>query len=623
MAHINDLMFAFFRGLGYTGALPDMRYEWLKDNGYSSMRAAMAAEGFSSGSIADFMFSFFTDTGFNPTSLFASNEEGAFYDFSNLATLRQNSDGTTAVVDWGDPVGFVLDQSKGSSTLTDNLGPELVSNGSFDSDTSSWSAVSGATLSQVGGRMRVQAGAGDAIAAAGQDIASQLVAGKVYRFSIDITEWSANDTGAASVRIGLSSLGASSTYDILDLGAIGTGNILQGDTGTFSGYFVYSGGTIVVGVAAINGGSSSAEYVEVDNISVRELPGNHLTQSTAPSRPRLARVPVGGRRNLLLYTEQFDNAVWLDSGGASITAGGVITGLTGISDYVEQRFDVSTDIDGRTFSGAVEVRGAGANIGKNVDVFARGAGGTFAGSSGAVTLTGDWQRVSRTFTGASGTLGASLRVRGAGSNPASSVEIRFPQLEESATPTPYQKVTAAYDITESGKADVVGLYFDGVDDYLVSPSIDLTGTDEATMAAAFLQYATPGVNAKPFVHKDGTPGQLRHLFEPDNEYSVWSSGTTSRNEKFAIEVNAPYSAIQRADISEPILSLNVSGFSEGIESSTQGTGNYSDGAFYVGSFSGSNPANMFCASCLLIDRYITDEETTELETYLEGKAGVE
>jgi hypothetical protein len=93
MAHINDLMFAFFRGLGYTGALPDMRYEWLKDNGYASMRAAMAAEGFSSGSIADFMFSFFGNL-FSPTSLFASNEEGAFYDFSNLATLRQNSDGT-------------------------------------------------------------------------------------------------------------------------------------------------------------------------------------------------------------------------------------------------------------------------------------------------------------------------------------------------------------------------------------------------------------------------------------------------------------------------------------------------------------------------------------------------
>jgi len=47
---------------------------------------------------------------FNPASLFSSGEEGAWYDPSDLSTLFQNSDGTTAVA-VGDPVGYIEDES--------------------------------------------------------------------------------------------------------------------------------------------------------------------------------------------------------------------------------------------------------------------------------------------------------------------------------------------------------------------------------------------------------------------------------------------------------------------------------------------------------------------------------
>lgn len=43
------------------------------------------------------------------------------------------------------------------------------------------------------------------------------------------------------------------------------------------------------------------------------------TQATALSRPTLGRVTKGGRRNLLTYTEQFDNAAWF-KGNGSITS---------------------------------------------------------------------------------------------------------------------------------------------------------------------------------------------------------------------------------------------------------------------------------------------------------------
>ena len=48
--------------------------------------------------------------GFNPATLFASGEEGAWYDPSDLSTMFQNSDGTGApVVD--SPVGYIADKS--------------------------------------------------------------------------------------------------------------------------------------------------------------------------------------------------------------------------------------------------------------------------------------------------------------------------------------------------------------------------------------------------------------------------------------------------------------------------------------------------------------------------------
>jgi hypothetical protein len=47
---------------------------------------------------------------FNPATLFASGEEGALFDPSNLSSLFQLSNGTTAVA-VGDPVGYIADQS--------------------------------------------------------------------------------------------------------------------------------------------------------------------------------------------------------------------------------------------------------------------------------------------------------------------------------------------------------------------------------------------------------------------------------------------------------------------------------------------------------------------------------
>jgi len=47
--------------------------------------------------------------------------------------------------------------------------------------------------------------------------------------------------------------------------------------------------------------------------------GNNATQATSASRPTYGINPITGTRNLLTYTEQFDNAAWTKS-NATITA---------------------------------------------------------------------------------------------------------------------------------------------------------------------------------------------------------------------------------------------------------------------------------------------------------------
>jgi len=63
--------------------------------------------------------------------LFAAGEQGVWYDPSDFSTMFQDSAGTTPITAVEQPVGLILDKSKGLV-----LGAELVTNGGFDSDTS-------------------------------------------------------------------------------------------------------------------------------------------------------------------------------------------------------------------------------------------------------------------------------------------------------------------------------------------------------------------------------------------------------------------------------------------------------------------------------------------------------
>jgi hypothetical protein len=215
---------------------------------------------------------------FSPASFFANGEQGWWFDPSNSATLFQDAAGTTPVTAVEQPVGLQLDLSKGLV-----LGSELVTNGDFSGGSTGWS-LGVAVVS--GGKMSFSAAGLYAELAAQAGI---VASGKTYRLTFEVS-------GLTS---GSFNIGFASSYG----GTISLGRTISAN-GTYS-WSMPSSGTGLYLISMTAGTTAS-----IDNISVKELPGNHRFQSTSANRP-----VVSARVNLLTKTEQFDDGYWTKQAG--------------------------------------------------------------------------------------------------------------------------------------------------------------------------------------------------------------------------------------------------------------------------------------------------------------------
>lgn len=172
-----------------------------------------------------------------------------------LDTLFQDAAGTTPVTAPGDPVGLVLDTSRGLA-----LGPELAGGIAYV-------ALAGTLPSATPGAFVARRDAGNT-----QNWIARLVGltiGRTYRITFTATAdalETGNAVGIIATRIG----GAENIYT---LGGAGNYTVYYQPTTTND-----DGGSIRLQASPGNSFLAS-------NISVRELPGNHKAQSTALNRP--------------------------------------------------------------------------------------------------------------------------------------------------------------------------------------------------------------------------------------------------------------------------------------------------------------------------------------------------
>jgi hypothetical protein len=558
--------------------------------------------------------------GFSPAVLFASAEPGVWYDPSDLTTLFQNTAGMTPVTAPGQTVALALDKSKGLV-----LGPELVTSDAAFS-------LSQATISNL--TISANSGAFNTFAET-----PPFASGKPYRVSF---RYSIASGGNLTFR-----------FQNLLRGLTGSGvftEIFASAPSAFTGLFFRSEGSGWVGT--------------IDNISVRELPGFHATQSILASRPTYAVVPATGRRNLLGFTEEFENAVWVKT-NATVTANAAVApdGTTTADRITSTGADSVGQLISRTantgFTFSVYLKRGNTDWARMAvwDVLAGSPSGTdqfrvwvnlASGTIGTSNSTGDATYTSSTITpvgdgwfrvalvGSVNKAGIAPVITTA-SDDASTTRVSGgeilvwgAQLEVGSTATNYQRVGNAFDVTEAGVQSLSYLSFDGIDDFLVTPTIT-PGVDKAQVFAGVrkLSDAAAAVLAELSVDRGTNAGSFTFFAPPSAaaEYQFRSRGSVDEaSPVVASGFAAPITNVLAGlgDIAGDRSTIRVNGTQIAQSTSDQGTGNYLAYPLYIGRRAGTSaPFNgQIYSLAVRFGANLDSTSISNMETWVAGKTGI-
>jgi len=315
-----------------------------------------------------------------------------------------------------------------------------------------------------------------------------------------------------------------------------------------------------------------------------------LFQDAAGTTPVTAvGQPVGlaldKRLGLVLGSERVTNGNfasgttgWTNNGGLATTfeavthdgeastlhvIGGLNAGAVQVSLSANSVFTVTYKI--KVISGSVYVGISGSTV-----------GGVHTTSDAAA-----WKTVTRFVYGASD---ANLRIysNGAGGE----FYVTSVSVKQVTGNHAYQTTSASRPTLQQDSNGLYYLSFDGIDDFLVTPSVNFTGTDKMTVWAGVrkLSDVAIGVVVELSTNSDSTNGTFTLAASVGgNTYYAQSRGTV-RSTRDATGYVAPHSAVlvAEAKISTDILRLHVNNAAPLSSATDQGTGNYGNYPLYIG-----------------------------------------
>lgn len=523
---------------------------------------------------------------YSPSTLFSSGEVGVWFDPTNITTLYQDINALTQVTAPGQTCALMLDKSKGLV-----LGSNILST----AWTMGFAGASTATNSPPGTISLFCDGTNAAYAE--QSVATEI--GVSYR--VTLTTGTGN---ILTIAVGTTQGGGT----LANLGA-------PANTAKYT--FIFTATTTTTWIKFLR---SAGGTCNITNISAQKIPGYHAVQPTAAQRPTYGIIPYGGVRNLLTYSEQFDNAVWRTVNATAASQGNGIVLVTENSatggHYLGQNSatgGVVTVVAGQQYTMTVEAKlnyGAknarfsseNAGIIDLVSVFNLVNGTVVSGSGASIVPLGDgWYRLSVVRTAiSSGSMainhfqlasGTSASYAGDGS---SSILYRNPQFELGSTTTAYQKVVSKYEVTEAGKASLGVLYPDGIDDWMITPSINFSGTNKMTVWAGLQKMSDVAAGMLAELSSNaalvGNIGSFYlsapNLPLPSDRYGFFSRGSALAvlgQTSLVSNGSAPDVAILTAlgDISSDVSSLSRNGVAGTNGTVDQGAGNYGNYPLYL------------------------------------------
>ena len=401
-----------------------------------------------------------TDVNTEVRALFPNN---TMFQDSASTTLVSSASATTSQT-----VGSWLDKSKLLAP-----GPEFVVNGTFGTDLTNWNRGVGAAIERSttifpdGGLLVTANGAVQSYAT---QLVTGLTIGRRYLLSASLYTPSTNAiNNRATIGIQSSSFTAAGSRAQASLNVVETISI--NFTATSTSQTIYMS-VVTSDFASFGGATSSGHF---DNISVRDIAGNHALQTSTSLRPLFGRAPVSGRRNLLTYTEQFASP-WVLTGStfATSTIAGFLTAVAFGNNSIQRLLrNPAQQTAGLVYTtsayvemddGLAPVVGAASNTGDfslvNDDAIA---------TSPVVTRLGTTNvyRVSATRT-CTVTGARQTGIYKYTTQSARSFKVTGLQLELGSVATPYQKVVSALDVTEAGKPSYAFMRPDLSDDKLTT-----------------------------------------------------------------------------------------------------------------------------------------------------------
>lgn len=519
-----------------------------------------------------------------------------WYDPSDFTTLFTDAAGTTPVTALEQPVGLMLDKSRGLV-----LGAELVTNGDFATDTA-WTKNTGWTIS--GGQANfVNAGS----TAAGLLQSLSLTAGKFYKII-----WTPNTT-------------------------VPTANVLMqfvgGSATTFYSGSQTAGQSITVYAAAGTGNNAIQVYCgsglaafSIDNISVRELPGAHAYHTPGDTTTR----PVVSRRiNLLTKTEDFADAAWTVKKnpvyGVTDANGGAnaVRVTSDASSQVVLRQSNYTIVSGVSYTHRLAIRrvtGTGTIHVTSTSNAPTDVTSQVSSAWAYVTVTG----VNPQASGANGYFLITLGTSG------DSIEVCFPSaVPADLAALPYQRVNTTTDYDSDPSKFPTFLRTDGVNDSLQTNAIDFTATDKMFVGAAVRKLSDATQIFAEFSSAwSAATGTFASYCDSSGtqQYASAARGTATPAANQVASVTSGYAAPNTSvftsshDIAGDLTALRLNGAAQTSATGDKGAGNFGNYKLYLFMRGGTSlPANIWFFGSLIKGATLSASQIALAERWLASK----
>jgi hypothetical protein len=553
-------------------------------------------------------------------ALFAAGEVGVWFEPNDITTLHQDIHALTPVTAPGQICALMLDKSKGLAQ-----GPQLAD-------------VNTQTISQATG---ARSGAGwNLTATANFPTVAQpgtpITTGKLYRVSF---AWSGND----ELRTVAFNIGG---VFIATLGATASGSVTR---------TVMATGTGTVQLYTSNAVAGDTLYLEIT--SVTEVQGNHAQQATAAQRPTYGVIPYGGVRNFAIGSGDVGNATYWPSNtvnGVTVTriasgidvdglpyndwtVSGTCTATSAINMYLRSQSRLPATIGSVWTSSVIVKRIAGSaqpfNCGVRAEAYGETAPSTTTEAYNGNLVDSATETVSTVTAtlanAATNQAAATVSFRSEiGATLNATYRIKALQFEKGSVRTAFQLSMSKYNTTEAGKATVGALFPDGIDDGMVTPSIDFSGTDKMTVWAGVqkLSDAAQAVLLELSANSGTTPNSFSlQAPGPGVSFRLVSAGSaTGSGIADATGFPAPTARVLTGigDISGDRATLQVNGLQVAQSTADQGIGNYSNNPIYLFRRGGTTlPFNGIFTGLIARGAQSSAAQLKDGNTYLNSKLG--